>query len=385
MALSLANAWIDEQVLKAQGSETEPFLSKIKDLFQRKLWHQLSIVLDEFIRLPLFEEGSYLVQLYGNFLRHFEDRINPLKLVLMLIRIVKQFPDPAEKINFLRAALEKQPQKTEAAILLQTTIGHTELEANNIQETKVILEQTGEALNRLTGVDPTVYASFYLLNSAYNKVKGFIDTYYRNTFLYLQYVPLDAIPLNQQRSIAFDLSVCALISEEVYSFGEILGHPIIKSLEGTDQSWISELLLSFNSGDIATYDRLVQQYQAQLAANSLLVQNAKLMNQKVAIMSLMELIFNRKADDRVIHFSDVSSTTNTPLINVELLLMRALSLKLIKGVIDQVDQTINVSWVQPRTLNLEQVGQMKSRLSGWREKVKNLQDFMSTETTDLIN
>ncbi len=65
--------------------------------------------------------------------------------------------------------------------------------------------------------------------------------------------------------------------------------------------------------------------------------------------------------------------------------MRALSLKLIKGVIDQVDQTINVSWVQPRTLNLEQVGQMKSRLSGWREKVKNLQDFMSTETTDLLN
>lgn len=65
--------------------------------------------------------------------------------------------------------------------------------------------------------------------------------------------------------------------------------------------------------------------------------------------------------------------------------MRALSLKLIKGVIDQVDQTINISWVQPRTLNIEQIGQMKSRLSSWREKVKSLHDFTSTETLDLLS
>ena len=40
---------------------------------------------------------------------------------------------------------------------------------------------------------------------------------------------------------------------------------------------------------------------------------------------------------------------------VELLVMKALSLGLVKGHIDEVEQRIHMTWVQPRVLDLEQV------------------------------
>ena len=45
---------------------------------------------------------------------------------------------------------------------------------------------------------------------------------------------------------------------------------------------------------------------------------------------------------------------------VELLVMRALSLGLVKGSIDQIEQKAHMTWVQPRVLNREQVNRIYS-------------------------
>ena len=50
---------------------------------------------------------------------------------------------------------------------------------------------------------------------------------------------------------------------------------------------------------------------------------------------------------------------------IELLVMRALSLGLVKGSIDQIDSKIFISWVQPRVLDINQV----SYLFCWRYTV----------------
>ena len=47
--------------------------------------------------------------------------------------------------------------------------------------------------------------------------------------------------------------------------------------------------------------------------------------------------------------------TRPPSAQVELLVMKALSVGLVRGSIDEVDKRVHMTWVQPRVLDLQQV------------------------------
>jgi len=84
---------------------------------------------------------------------------------------------------------------------------------------------------------------------------------------------------------------------------------------------------------------------------------------------LMNLIFERPAHGRTISFQEIADRTKLELDKIEWLLMRAMSLGLIKGIMDEVEQVIYVKWVQPRVLDAEQQKQLctkenKRRLEG---------------------
>jgi hypothetical protein len=56
--------------------------------------------------------------------------------------------------------------------------------------------------------------------------------------------------------------------------------------------------------------------------------------------------------------------------------MRAMSLGLIKGSMDEVEQTINISWVQPRVLDKGQLSVLSAQLDTWSERcVTMISDF----------
>lgn len=60
--------------------------------------------------------------------------------------------------------------------------------------------------------------------------------------------------------------------------------------------------------------------------------------------------------------------------------MKALSLKLVKGHIDEVNQTVTITWVQPRILDINQVRKMKDRESTWTGNVRKVLTFMEDTT-----
>jgi 26S proteasome regulatory subunit N9 len=95
----------------------------------------------------------------------------------------------------------------------------------------------------------------------------------------------------------------------------------------------------------------------------------------------MELLFTRGSVDRSVTFDQVSQVTQRPVDKVEHLLMRALSLGLIRGSIDQTSKTIHITWVQPRVLNIEQIASMKNKLVEWKGRVKEALTLVENQMT----
>ncbi|PPE01299.1 hypothetical protein GOBAR_DD01688 [Gossypium barbadense] len=58
--------------------------------------------------------------------------------------------------------------------------------------------------------------------------------------------------------------------------------------------------------------------------------------------------------------------------------------RLIKGIIDQVEGTIHVSWVQPRVLGIPQIKSLRDWLDNWVGKVHNAWLSIEAETPDLV-
>lgn len=52
---------------------------------------------------------------------------------------------------------------------------------------------------------------------------------------------------------------------------------------------------------------------------------------------------------------------------VELMVLKAMSLELIKGSIDQVAQKITVNFIQPRVLDKGRIGTMREKFSDWQK------------------
>lgn len=58
-------------------------------------------------------------------------------------------------------------------------------------------------------------------------------------------------------------------------------------------------------------------------------------------------------------------------LQVEWVLMRAMSLGLIKGIIDETEEFVQVSWVRPRVLDCQQLELLRGQLESWTERSFN--------------
>ncbi|KAI4314532.1 hypothetical protein L6164_027431 [Bauhinia variegata] len=375
--------------LRNAHPELAEWYNALADLYQKKLWHQLTLKLEQFVALAVFQAGDALIQLYHNFIRDFETKINLLKLAHFAVIVSRQYSEKEAAIGYLEGIIEKlqatKEQRIEEPILyIKMQIAIFKLEQGDQKKCKQLLEDGKSTLDSMTDIDPSVYASYYWVSSQYHKFQQEFADFYKSALLYLAYTSVESLSESFKLDLAFDLSLSALLGDNIYNFGELLAHPIIKSLMGTKVEWLYYILQAFNSGDLARYQHLCQVHNAALRAQPALVQNEKRLLEKINILCLMEIIFSRPSEDRTIPLSVIAERTRLSIEDVEHLLMKSLSVHLIEGIIDQVEGTVHVSWVQPRVLGIPQIKSLRDRLDNWLGKVHTALLSIEAETPDLI-
>jgi len=212
-------------------------------------------------------------------------------------------------------------------------------------------------------------------------VKKEPENFFSSALQYLGYTQPENIPNNEKAGLAFNMGIAALLGEKIFNFGEFINHPILKSVPA-ERAWVVEILQVFYEGNIHVWGQLKSKYNAHLNNPEYgLVAKSSTLEEKIAILSFLELVIAKTGQDRRITFAEISKATLTDLDKVELLVMRALSLELIKATIDEVDGVIYVSWVKPRLLLVSQIGGMAHRLKDWTEKVKGSLTLLENQMT----
>lgn len=371
-------AYLAEQQRNSSGQTTLKW-TELEELYNKKLWHQLTLKLLDFVQDPIFNKGDGLIRLYENFISDFEHRINSLALVEIVILVVKQITDTNKAVEFLEKIQEKVKSNEEAKILVQTTIATLKLKNNQLEETKKIIEETRELLESLDGVT-TVHSRFYNLSSSYQHIIKNHADYYKDALRFLGCTKIEDIPLEDQRQRAYHLGIAALLGNGVYNFGELLAHPVLNSLSGTNREWLVQMLYAFNSGNLVKFENLKNSWMDVPE----LVSEEVALKQKIRLLCLMEMTFSRPATNRQLTFKEIAKEANLPIHEVEPLVMKALSLGLVRGFIDQVDEKVYMTWVQPRVLDLAQISTMQKRLVQWSKDVNQMENLLEDRAHDIL-
>ncbi|KAF8073469.1 hypothetical protein FPV67DRAFT_1410368 [Lyophyllum atratum] len=370
---------IDEFIataLSATPPSLHPYFEAFRNLYTRKLWHQLTLKLLEFFDDP--QSKPYRVDVFERFVRDFESKINQLRLVEMAVKVSKEIDNPEVHITFLTSLLSRidADKSKEAHVLLLATIAHAKLLYGDLEGTKTDMDAAWKILDTLEGVDNGVNAAYYGVAADYYKARAEYAPYYRNSLLYLACVDLEKDMTPEERlGRAHDLGISAFLGDTIYNFGELLMHPILDALDGTPHEWIKKLLFTFNEGNIGKFEALSPLFPKE----PILQENYAFLRQKICLMALIESVFKRDAGNRTMSFQTIAEETRLPVDEVEHLVMKALSLKLIRGSLDQVDQKAQITWVQPRVLSREQIGGLAKRLDDWVNKLNTVEQRIAPE------
>ncbi len=379
----------DESYLEQAASSSstpaslQSYYPKFRQLHERKLWYQLTLTIEEFLNHPDSQTPPIQIDLYDKFVKRFSSKINQLQLAAIGVKVARQYQEPAKALEFLEQLATKldSPDSQDAYVYALMEAAHFKLLLGDGDGTKAAMDKCGKILDGFDAVETAVHASYYRVCGDFYKAKAEYANYYKNSLLYLACVNVDVDLTDEARvQRAHDLSISALLGDTIYNFGELLLHPILASLGKSEQhSWLSELLFAFNAGDIGRFEALAP----HLPKEAILAENLPFLRQKICLMALIESVFKRSADDRTIAFASIAAETKLPVDEVEHLVMKALSLKLIRGTLDQVEQLARITWVQPRVLDHGQIQALQARLKSWCTKVEEVSEYVKNQTRKL--
>jgi 26S proteasome regulatory subunit N9 len=112
------------------------------------------------------------------------------------------------------------------------------------------LQEGAKLLAKEGSVDVIVYSAYYEAATAYQKIVGPPEEFYKAALLYLHYTPLDDMSTEERYTLATNLSLAAITGDGIFNFGELTTTPLLQTaLHNTPNAWLMDLLQCFAQGD----------------------------------------------------------------------------------------------------------------------------------------
>lgn len=145
---------------------------ELGSLFSRKLWHELTEVLEKFVADDSFRRGNNLEELYSEFMTKFENRLSPIKLVQIVGTIGQKFQDAQKAVTFLSSILKSPRTKLspDATLYLSMDIAISNVELGNKDAALTSLKESWASLSTNASSETIVYSKYYYASSVYRKV-----------------------------------------------------------------------------------------------------------------------------------------------------------------------------------------------------------------------
>jgi 26S proteasome regulatory subunit N9 len=379
---------------------------QMANLCRQKLWHQLTLTILPFVsdasNLRTTPEGTNsFLALYDKVVGCVDKKLNALSLA----RIASAVSDslaPADG-TAAKAVLEnllthKDRLGVPATLFAESKLnllslnileqrgGALALEDNKAQLSSIqtALQANASKLQEMAVDTSTtiVHSAHYECAMKYRKAVGPPEAFFQEALSYLNYSPLT--DMESPHQLAMDLSLAALTGDGVFNFGQVVTTPILSALENTPEAWLMEFMHCMANGDIISFQNLSEKYAAQIQSQPALVHRAATVKEKITLLALVTMIFERPAAERTLSFQQIADRVLVPLDQVEWVIMRALSLKLIKGSMDQVSQLVHITWVIPRVLTDDQLQELAGRFGEWAVKVSKTADYIGEHTPALF-
>ena len=362
---------------------------QLEDFYERRLWNQLTLALQDFYNLPQAKVDNLAGKIFSFFVQKCQKKLNYLCVIDFLLL---SFPDAHECLAKLQQLqgdivadlrqqlssrrledLDSHINKDEAVVYIRLHIARHAILLSELPNAEEILDSVSGKFETTLQNDYSskINAAFYLTKCQYYKHYANYNLFYTNGLLFLSAIegPMDP---EKRVQFCYDLCVAALLGEKIYNFGELILHDILTAISAPDGPyfWLYNLIQHLNSGNLPQFrqwlDLSVQVKSPQVW------HHRDFLNQKIVIMSLLELILSSLTPDKTLLFQEISTAMGVPLNDVEIYIIKCFSLGLIKGHINQLQQVLVVTWMQPRVLNLDQVKSLHNRLVNWTSKVDAL-------------
>lgn len=381
---------------EVESSDLVNILYQLEDYYERKLWHQLTLALDEFYEIP--DSKPIRVRIYDSFISQFQQKLNSIKVVDFLLlsysqdksdqqqqtldklvelkaKFISQLTKVLKKNTTTDEELEVLLNNEESIIYINLQISRYYLFLNNQKQSEDILDKLNDKfdINNDHQLSPKINAAFYLTKSQLCKINENYDLFYTNGLLYLSSIETESKPLTNEEklSLCYDLCIAALLGEKIYNFGELILHDILNIIKGNDSPyyWLFNLIQYLNAGNLDQFNHWLK---IGITKSPFLAKFQTFLQQKIIITSLLELISLKSTTNKKLTFKEISDFTGNPVNDVEHLIIKCFSNNLIKGYINQIDEILVVTWLQPRILNLDQVKSLYNHLVDWDSRVEQL-------------